>query len=100
MISLGEIRKDLKEIRYYYSRKEMFDKAFKEVASNVIYEKVCKYNEAVKYAPPQLFDLYISLYVKGMTQEVFAYEFCYTPEHIQRLNKKLLFFLQSKLVGG
>lgn len=29
MLSLSNIRTDLKEIRYYYSRKEMFDEAFK-----------------------------------------------------------------------
>jgi hypothetical protein len=31
MLTLTKIREDLKEIRYYYARKEIFDKAFKDI---------------------------------------------------------------------
>ena len=97
MLSLSIIRTDLKEIRYYYSRKEMFDEAFKCMGQSDIVEKAEKYNNAVKSAPAKLYDLYFSLYIKNNTQESLSNELCYTPEYIQMLNKQLLKFLQTKL---
>lgn len=97
MITLNEIRNDLKDIRYYYARKKMFDEAFASIVENEIIIKVKRYNDAVMSASPRLYDLYISLYVKNHTQESLSNELCYTPEYIQMLNKKLLKFLQSKL---
>ena len=46
-----EIMKDLREIRYYYSRKKGFDELKNEIASNIIAEKVQRYNDAVRCAP-------------------------------------------------
>ena len=97
MVSLDKIRKDLKEIRYYYSRKELFDESTRCVATNGVLEKVRRYNEAIQCAPPRLYDMYICLYVKNYTQEGLSIELNYTPEYIQMLNKQLLLFLQSKL---
>lgn len=91
-MTVEKIREDLKEIRYYYSRKELFDEGTRCVAPNSILEKVRRYNDAVKTAPPKLYDLYISLYVKNNTQEGLAYDMHYTPVYIYLLNKKLLLF--------
>ncbi|MFR6056183.1 MAG: hypothetical protein ACLUHK_06330 [Eubacteriales bacterium] len=97
MLTLNQIREDLKEIRYYYSRKEMFDEHSGNIAPNAVLDKVRKYNEAVKTAPPQLYDVYICLYVKNYTQEGMGDELGYTLQHINVLNKRLLLFLQSVL---
>ena len=97
MVPLDKIRSDLKEIRYYYSRKAMFDECKNIVIGSSIMEKVRRYNEAVKTAPPRLYDMYMMLYVKGYTQEALSSELNYTPVYIQMLNKQLLLFLQSKL---
>ena len=97
MLSLNAIREDLKDIRYYYARKKMFDEAFKCTGENTIIEKVQIYNEAMTTASPKLYDLYYSLYIKNHTQESLSDELCYTPEYIQMLNKQLLKFLQSKI---
>lgn len=97
MMSLPKIRSDLKDIRYYYSRKEMFEKAFEETGANDIIAKVKIYNNAVKSAPPKIYDIYVSLYLKNNTQESLSAELNYTPEYVQMLNKKLLRFLQEKL---
>jgi len=97
MIPLSNIRTDLKDIRYYYSRKKSFDEALTYTCKNEILEKIDKYNEIIKSASPKLFDLYFSLYIKNNTQESLSNELGYTPEYIQMLNKKLLKFLQSKL---
>ena len=99
MLPLDKLRSDLKEIRYYYSRKALFDERAQCIAPNAVLEKVRKYNEAVRTAKPILYDLYISLYVKGYTQEGLSVELSYTPEYIQMLHKQLLLFLQTKLTG-
>ena len=55
-MTLNEIREDLKDIRYYYSRKHLFDSVVSEIGYNSIQLKLQKYNEAVREAPPKLFD--------------------------------------------
>jgi len=97
MIQLASIRKDLKSIRYYYSRKEVFDAVNGEVHQNTIMEKVRLYNFLIAGATPQLYDVYVSLYVKSLTQEGLAEELGFTPEYIQKLNKRLLKYLQKRL---
>ena len=97
MLSLKTIREDLKEIRYYYTRKEIFDEAFKEVGVNTVQEKAKRYNEAMRSASPQMYDIYFNLYVKSYTQEALADILSYTPEYIRIWNKRLLLFLQEKM---
>ena len=97
MVPLSKIRADLKEIRYYYGRKEVFDAAIGGACFNDVLNKVRQYSYAVQAAPPRLHDLYISLYVKNYTQEALAMELGYEPEHIRRLNKQLLLYLQTKI---
>lgn len=97
MLTLEKIREDLREIRYYYSRRDVFDTAIRGLGLNEVLDKVRRYNLAVQSAPPKLYDLYISLYVKNYTQEGVAMEMGYAPEHVRRLNKQLLLHLQSKL---
>lgn len=57
----------------------------------------CGQAVAVRLAPPQLYDLYVCLYTKNYTQNSLAVEWNYTPQYIQKLNKKLLLFLQTQL---
>ena len=97
MVPLDKIRSDLKEIRYYYSRKAMFDECKNIVIGSSIMEKVRRYHEAVKAAPPPPHDMDLMLDAKGYTQEAVSAELNYTPVYIQMLNKQLLLFLQSKL---
>ena len=75
MISLKQIRQDLREIRYYYS----------------------KQNEAMKRAPIKLYDVYISLYINNNTQEALAFDWDVCCEYIRKLNKSLCEFLQRQL---
>lgn len=62
-MTLDAIRKELKEVRYYYARRAIFDKALREVGNKNIMDLVKKYNDAVSTASPKLYDIYISLYV-------------------------------------
>ena len=71
-MTIEQIRKELQDIRYYYSRKAMFDRASDCVAKNAAVELARKYNEAIQTAPPKLYDLYISLYTDNNTQASLA----------------------------
>ena len=77
MLALSKIREDLKEIRYYYARKEIFDSAIGGIGLNEVLNKVKTYNTAVRYAPPRLYDLYVCLYTKNYTQEGLSIELGY-----------------------
>lgn len=92
-----EIRRDLKEIRYYYSRKKRFDGYAEQISQNVTARTAERYNEAVRNAPPQLYEIYACLYVRNYTQESLGNELGYTLQHINALNKRLLLFLQNEL---
>lgn len=40
MLTLDKIREDLKEVRYYYSRKKLFDEHSGSISPNAVLEKV------------------------------------------------------------
>ena len=100
MITLEEIKNELKDIRFYYSKKTMFDAAFKETKGNNITDLVDKYNETMKNAPTKLYGIYVCLYVHGGTQESIANEMSYTPFYIYKLNNKLIEFLYKVFNEG
>ena len=100
MKTLNKIREDLKDIRYYYSRKEIFEKVSDSVGENKILEKIEIYNAVVRKAPPRLYDLYVSLYLENNTQESLAARLGYTIEYISRLNSQLVKFLYNEISKG
>lgn len=95
-MSINEIREDLKNIRYYYGRKKLFDEASADVGTNAVLEKIDTYNSAVRNAPPKLYDLYVSLYLNNQTQESLSDHLGYAVEYVSRLNSQLVrFFLKE-----
>ena len=94
MLTVDEIRKDLLGIRYYYSRKSVFDNSG---IANEITNTVKRYNEAVRTAEPRLFDLYVCLYIKNQTQEGAASELCWSTVYVQRLHTRLVLFFQTRI---
>lgn len=56
-MELNQIREDLKNIRYYFSRKSTFEKVSASVGENDIAIILEKYNEVVRSAPPRLYDI-------------------------------------------
>ncbi len=75
----------------------MFDKTAETITPRRFSDKVRRYHAAIENAPPRLFDIYVSLYMNNYTQESLAAESGYTPEYVQKLNTRLLVFLQSQL---
>lgn len=90
-----QIRRELQDIRYYYSHKVMFDRASDCVAKNAAVELARKYNEAIGSAPPRLYDLYLSLYIGNNTQALLAEKWGYSEGHIRNLNRQLYAFFRS-----
>ena len=97
MLTTVQVRNDLKEIRYYYSMKELFDRSSKTVKPLAIVHKVERYNTAMQNAPARLYILYVSLYIDNNTQAVLAEEWQLTTDYMKELNNKLIYFLQSAL---
>ena len=98
MKSLSQIREDLKDIRYYYSKQKMFDGLAKSVVQNEVVEKATKYNEAMRKAPVRLYDLYVSLYINNNTQAALAFDWDVSCEYIKMLNKSLCEYLQKQIL--
>ena len=94
MITKEKIRSELKDIRYYYSKKEAFDAHFRETGENDILQTIAKYNEIIRRASPQL---YASLYIRGITQESAAEEMDYSPYYVFKLNNKLVKMFYDEL---
>ena len=97
MMTRQEIQADLREIRYYYSMKEMFDKSADTVKPLAIIEKVNRYNKAMDNAPAKMLALYLSLYVYNNSQAVIAEDWHLTRESIKNQNRLLQEYLQSSL---
>ena len=96
-ITISQVREDLKEIRYYYSMKELFDSAANTVKPVVLLNKVAMYNEAMKSAPGRLFVIYVSLYVHNNSQTALADDWGFGREYIKDLNQRLVEYLQKAL---
>ena len=95
MISPERVRRDLKDIRYYYARKSILDSVKGDVGINKVRSMVDRYNKMILNAPLYLFDLYVCLYVKGYTQDKMAVELNVSSQYVHSQNKKLVEFLQS-----
>ena len=99
MISPEKVRRDLKDIRYYYARKAILDSVKGDVGINKVRNMVDRYNQIILNAPLYLFDLYVCLYIKGYTQDKMAVELNVSSQYVQSQNKKLIAFLQTHYDG-
>ncbi len=96
-MTIQQVKKDLRSIRYYYSKQKDFETAARTVGMNEIAETAERYNAAVRKAPIRLYDVYVSLYIHNNTQLVLSFDWDCTAEYIRRLNKQLCEFLQKQL---
>ena len=92
IISIETIKRELENIRYYYARRDMFDKAFDSVGKNAILQTVDRYNTAICSAPPKLYEMYVSLYIECCTYEAAAESLCYSVNDVYKTNKKIVDF--------
>ena len=59
---------------------------------NKIAETINEYNDAIKYATPKLYDIYVSLYIKNHTQESLSNELAIILQISKLLELELLLF--------
>ncbi len=92
-----QVRNELREVRYYFSRKANMDAL--SINAGVCRSKVLaeKYVNAIRQAPARLYDLFGCLYIQNKTQEAVATELCYSEEHIRRLIRELINYFANKI---
>lgn len=91
-----QIKDDLKQIKYYYSRKAEFESSAKRIIASSVTELVDKYNQAIHPAPALLYDIYICLYTENCSQACVAEDLNFSPEYISRLNNRLISYLENE----
>lgn len=96
MLSIQQIRADLKEIRYYYSKQKEFD-GFSALLKNTIFQKVQVYNAAISKAPIRLFELYVVLYMQNNSLAALAYDWDLSNDYVKDLNRQLCQYLQANI---
>ncbi|MBQ3220178.1 MAG: hypothetical protein IKA61_00405 [Clostridia bacterium] len=97
MKTLKQIREDLMEIKFYYSKEKEIKEAGNITGLIRLAETVKAYNEAVSNAKGQLYMLYVALYVHNNSQMVVADDWDCSVDYIKRLNRQLLQYLQGAL---
>ncbi|MGN1201344.1 MAG: hypothetical protein ACI4R8_03720 [Candidatus Caccovivens sp.] len=96
-MKIEKIKDELKEIKFYYGNKELFDDASKEIGECSIASKIEKYNNAIRKAPVRLYEIYVSLYVHNNSFDSLASKLAYTYDYIQKLNRRLLKFFEENI---
>ena len=97
MVPIEQVKSDLREIRYYYSRKEQLEDASHSIGPLPIQRILENYNCAIRKAPLRLIDLYACLYLRGQTQDAVAMDLGYTPQYIRKLTGELFSFLRKNI---
>ena len=96
-MTLKQVKKDLQDIRYYYTHKAMFDKAENTGFKSEAVRKSEEYGQTISKAPPRLYVLYYLLYVEGKTQYAAAMEQNVTDGHIRNTVRQLQQYLLEKI---
>ena len=97
MLTTKQIREDLKEIRYYYSMKELIDNSVSTLRPYALLQKVEKYSRAMEKAPARLYVLYVSLYVNNNSQPALCQDWGFCKQYVRDLNLKLIDYLKTVL---
>lgn len=93
-----QVKNELREVRYYFSRKASMDALSVNVGDSKAKALSEKYVNAIRQAPARLYDLFGCLYIQNKTQEIVAAEMCYSEEHIRRLIRELITYLAKKII--
>ena len=96
IMTIEQIKEQLKTIRLYYADKTGFEEAFSVLPHKVI-TLAKEYAEIISNAPLDLYLVYFYLYVKGLTQEAAAEEMNYSSEYVRQKNKSLLLQLYQSV---
>lgn len=93
-----QVKIELREVRYYFSRKANMDALSKNAGDSSAKALADKYVNAIRPAPARLYDLFGCLYIQNKTQDAVASELCYSEEHIRRLIRELINYFAKKII--
>ena len=96
-MTLKQVKKDLQDIRYYYTHKAMFDKAENTGFKSEAVRKSEEYGRLMSKATPRLYVLYYLLYMEGKTQYAAALEQNVTEGHIRNTVRQLQQYLLDEI---
>ena len=97
MLSVQQVRADLREIKYYYAMKDKIESTLNLVKPTTTLQKVQAYNIAMEKAPVRLYTVYVALYMKNKSMTVLAIEWGFSFEYIRHQNNNLIKYLQNAI---
>ncbi len=97
MTDYKTVKNDLYDIRFFYSRKDVFENGSEAIGENAITEKVRRYNKLIRLAPARLYEFYVSLYLQNTTIEALAFKLGYAYGSVQRINSQLIKYLKKEI---
>lgn len=97
-MSNEQVKNELREVRYYFSRKENMDALSINAGECMSKVLAKKYVNVIRQAPARLYDLFGCLYIQGKTQEAVAAELGYSEVHIRRLIGELITYFAKKII--
>lgn len=84
------VKRDLKDVQYYYLRKGNIAEFVKETGAPHVLSLVEKYNGYIRAASARVYDLYGCLYIQNKTQEAVAIELGCSDEFVRKIHKDML----------
>lgn len=86
---LNQVKKDLQNIKFYYSQLREIDISKQTVNYNTFTKKVNLYSQAIDKAEPIFYRLYTSIYVEGLSLNETAEEIGLSYRSVLQKNKEL-----------
>lgn len=96
-MTIEQVRKELRDVKLYYSRKELVEGACEDEFIRRIKANVQKYDLLILKASDNLYKVYKAMYLQGKNQEKSADELSYSVRNVQRLHNELLLFFANNL---
>ncbi len=87
------VKKNLKDVQYYYLRKSNIEELFKETGATEILSLIEKYNGYIRGASARVYDIYGCLYIQNKTQEAVAIELGFSEEFVRKIHREMLDYL-------
>lgn len=97
MKTIADIKTDIKDIRYYYSKRKDFDNASKTFVESAVIKKAEIYSNVIKTAPAKLYDLYVAFVVNNNSQVIVAEDWGFCVEYIKNLCRKMYAYLLAEM---
>lgn len=92
-MTVAQVKKELKEVRYYYKMKHVFDRNSKEIYPRNIMWLIKKYVTAMEeITDTKMYIIFTELYVNDTTQTDLADAWGVTRDYIKQMNKELTDF--------